>query len=85
MGSPRQLICVITNRRDNCAVCDRLCCVLRALSCSSTAATNPCALTVHELLLEGQVLPRADLISRQLIHVEAQVHPAARTRPQRLR
>lgn len=42
------------------------------------------ALTLYQVLLEGQVLPCTDLIDSQLIAVEAQVHPAACLGTQRL-
>lgn len=41
-------------------------------------------LTLHQLFLEGQVLPRIYLISRQLINIDAHVHPGASTHTQRL-
>lgn len=41
-------------------------------------------LTLHQLLLEGQVLPSTNLISSQLVNVEADVHPGASTHTQSL-
>ena len=43
-----------------------------------TASDFP-PLTLHQLLLECQVLPRIDLISSQLINIDAHVDPAAST------